>query len=74
MSDILIPAGLLVYGFLLSFVLSASARNRRERRANPAIMVAVGLVLAGISVTFAVGLPIWAWLDPAGASAAVSPS
>lgn len=64
----MIPVGILLYGFLLSFVLSAGARNRREGRANPMMLTVVGYVLCGLSAGVAAILPLWSWLDPAAAS------
>jgi hypothetical protein len=50
----------LVYGLLLSFVLSAAGRNRREGRAHPAMVVYTGYVLCGLSAGAAIGLPLLA--------------
>ena len=49
---------ILVYGLLLSFVLTSAARNRRDGRAHAPMLVYVGYVLCGISAGAAVGLPL----------------
>lgn len=59
----------LTYSALLSFVLSSAMRNRREGRAHPAILTAVGYVLCGISAGGAGLLPVWAAYHPAGVAA-----
>lgn len=64
----MIPVAVILYGFLLSFVLSAGARNKREGRANPMILTTVGYVLCGMSAGVAAILPIWSWIDPAATS------
>ena len=59
----------LIYSALLSFVWSSAERNRREARAHPMVLVAVGYVLCGLTAAMAVMLPVWAVYDPAGAAA-----
>jgi hypothetical protein len=49
---------IVVYGLLLSFVLSSTARNRREGRAHAPMLVYVGYVLCGLSAGAAVALPV----------------
>lgn len=61
----MLAAGVLIYGFLTSFILSAGARNRREGQANPFMLTATGLVLCGLTAGAAVILPVWAAVDPA---------
>lgn len=64
--------GLVVFGFLMMFVLSSAARNRRQGRANPMMVTAVGYVLGGISAGAATLLPLWALYDPAAAATLAS--
>lgn len=64
--------GVMIYGFLLSFVLSAATRNKREGRKNPLMVSAMGYVLCGISAGAAAMLPVWAAYDPAGAATLVN--
>lgn len=64
--------GVLIYGFLLSFVLAAATRNKREGRKNPLMVTAMGYVLCGISAGAAALLPLWASYDPAGAAVLVT--
>ena len=54
----------LIYGLLLSFVLSSAARNRREGRTHPQMLVYVGYVLIGLTAGAALLLPVWAGLHP----------
>ena len=61
----------LIYGLLLSFVLTSAARNTREGRAHPPILVYVGYVLCGISAGAAVMLPLWAGFHPDGLAALI---
>jgi hypothetical protein len=61
----MLAGGILLYGFLLSFILSAGQRNRREGRGNPMVMTVLGYVLCGVSAGAAAILPVWALLDPA---------
>ncbi len=49
---------IVIYGLLLSFVLSSASRNRREGRAHARPLVFVGYILCGISVGAAIGLPL----------------
>lgn len=53
----------LFYGILLSFVLSAASRNRREGRAHPPMLVYIGHLLLGLTAGAAVLLPIWAGIQ-----------
>ena len=64
----MLAGGLLLYGFLMSFVLSAGMRNKREGRTNPFILTAVGYVMCGLTAGAAIMLPAWGLLDPAGAA------
>ncbi|HEX7821205.1 MAG TPA: hypothetical protein VF463_11365 [Sphingobium sp.] len=48
----------IIYGLLLSFVLSSAARNTREGRAHARSLVYVGYLLCGLSAGAAVGLPL----------------
>ncbi len=59
----------LTYSALLSFVLSSATRNRREGRAHPPILRAVGYMLCGVSAGAAGLLPVWAAYNPAGVTA-----
>lgn len=52
----------LIYGLLLSFVLSSATRNRREGRSHPKMLVYVGYLLCGLSAGAALLLPLWAGL------------
>ena len=58
----------LTYSALLSFVLSCATRNRREGRAQPPMVTAVGDVLCGMSAGAAGLLPVWAAYHPAAAA------
>lgn len=49
---------ILVYGLLLSFVLTSASRNRREGKAHAPMLVYVGYLLCGLSAGAAVGLPL----------------
>lgn len=53
---------IVIYGLLLSFVLSSASRNRREGRDHARPLVYVGYLLCGISAGAAVGLPLIAGL------------
>ncbi len=60
--------GVLLYGFLLSFVLTSTSRNKRDGRANPRMLMAVGYVLCGLSAGLALMLPLLAAYDPGAAA------
>lgn len=49
---------ILVYGLLLSFVLTSAARNRREGRDHAPMLIYAGYILCGLSAGAAVGLPL----------------
>lgn len=49
----------LFYGILLSFVLSAASRNRREGRSHPPMLLYVGHLVLGLTAGAAVALAIW---------------
>lgn len=49
----------LFYGIVLSFVLSAASRNRREGRSHPPILLHIGHLLLGLTAGAAVALAIW---------------
>ncbi|MCE7795003.1 hypothetical protein LWE61_00375 [Sphingobium sufflavum] len=49
---------IVIYGLLLSFVLSSASRNKREGRAHARSLVYVGYILCGLSAGAAVGLPL----------------
>lgn len=49
----------LFYGILLSFVLSAASRNRREGRSHPPMLVYTGHLLLGLTAGAAAALAIW---------------
>lgn len=57
------------YAFLLSFILSSDARNRRLGQGNPAILTATGYVLCGLSIGLAATLALWAVYAPDSAAA-----
>ncbi|MET0360216.1 MAG: hypothetical protein ABW048_00540 [Sphingobium sp.] len=48
----------IVYGLLLSFVLTSASRNRREGRTHARALVYVGYILCGLSAGAAIGLPL----------------
>jgi hypothetical protein len=49
---------MVIYGLLLSFILSSVSRNRREGRAHARSLIYAGYLLCGISAGAAVGLPL----------------
>lgn len=48
----------IIYGLLLSFVLSSGSRNTREGRTHARPLIYVGYLLCGLSAGAAVGLPL----------------
>jgi hypothetical protein len=65
----MLAGAVLTYGFLMSFVLSAAARNKRQEQTNPAILNATGFLLCGLTAGLAIILPVWATMDPAAVQA-----
>ena len=45
----MVGAAVFTYGLLMSFVLSVTSRNARERRPNPRAMQYAGYVLCGVT-------------------------
>lgn len=56
----MVQIALLFYGFLGTFILSGSARNRREGRRNPAMMVYVSWFMRGITIGLVLGFLLYA--------------
>ena len=57
----------LIFGILVSFVLSSATYNSRKGRPHPPILAYVGYVLCGLSAGGALLLPVWAGLKYLGA-------
>lgn len=53
----------LFYGILLSFVLSAASRNRREGRSHPPMLIYTGHLLLGLTAGAALLLATWVVLQ-----------
>ena len=68
----MLAAAVTLYGLLMSFILSAGARNKRDGRANPKSLIMLGYVLLGLTAGAAAMLPMWALYDPASAAALVA--